>query len=177
MLELLFFVTFFIFISAGSVFAQGQFEKDLISTSAGDLEITLIGHGTLMFSFDGKVIHVDPFSQLADYAQLPKADMILMTHEHFDHLDPEALGQIRTENSIVVLTETCAEQVQGGIVMKNGDVETIGGLKIEAVPAYNIVHKRDNGQAFHPKGQGNGYIITFGESGYISPEIQRTFRR
>lgn len=163
MLKLLFFVMFFMFISAGSVFAQGQFEKDLISTSAGDLEITLIGHGTLMFTFDGNVIHVDPFGKLADYSQLPKADMILMTHEHFDHLDPEALGQIRTENTIVVLTETCAEQVDGGIVMKNGDVETIGGLKIEAIPAYNIVHKRDDGQAFHPKGQGNGYIITFGD--------------
>ena len=60
MLELLFFVMLFIFIFAGSVFAQEQFEKDLISTSAGDLEITFIGHGTLMFTFDGKVIHVDP---------------------------------------------------------------------------------------------------------------------
>jgi L-ascorbate metabolism protein UlaG (beta-lactamase superfamily) len=47
--------------------------------------------------------------------------------------------------------------------MKNGDVKTVGGLKIEAVPAYNIVHMRDQGQPFHPKGVGNGYVITFGD--------------
>ena len=47
--------------------------------------------------------------------------------------------------------------------MKNGDVKTIGGLKIEAVPAYNLVHKRPNGSPYHPKGSGNGYIITFGD--------------
>jgi len=53
--------------------------------------------------------------------------------------------------------------VEGGLVMKNGDTKTVGGLKIEAVPAYNIVHKRETGQPFHPKGVGNGYIITFGD--------------
>ncbi len=47
--------------------------------------------------------------------------------------------------------------------MKNGDVRTVGGLRIEAVPAYNIVHKRPNGQAYHPKGDGNGYVVTFGD--------------
>ncbi|NIO03893.1 MAG: MBL fold metallo-hydrolase, partial [Proteobacteria bacterium] len=116
-----------------------------------------------MFSFGGKVIHVDPFSRVADYAKLPKADVILVTHEHRDHLDLKALNTVRTEKTVLILTETCAKQVQGGIVMKNGDVESIEGLKIEAVPAYNIIHKRDNGQPFHPKGIGNGYIITFGD--------------
>jgi L-ascorbate metabolism protein UlaG (beta-lactamase superfamily) len=62
----------------------------------------------------------------------------------------------------VVLTEACSKQVKNGIIMKNGDVQTVNGLKIEAIPAYNLVHKRDNGQPFHPKGVGNGYIITFG---------------
>ncbi|NIM97003.1 MAG: MBL fold metallo-hydrolase, partial [candidate division Zixibacteria bacterium] len=59
--------------------------------------------------------------------------------------------------------ETCAGQVQGGIVMNNGDVKTLQGLKIEAVPAYNIVHMRSEGTPFHPKGNGNGYVITFGD--------------
>ena len=62
-----------------------------------------------------------------------------------------------------MLTETCAKQVHGGIVMMNGDVRTIEGLKIGAVPAYNIVQKRDTGEPFHPKGVGNGYVITFGD--------------
>jgi L-ascorbate metabolism protein UlaG (beta-lactamase superfamily) len=140
-----------------------NFETDTIKTSAGDLKITFIGHGTLMLTFGEKIIHVDPFSEVADYTNLPKGDMILLTHEHRDHLDLKALNPIRTEKTLVVLTQTCARQVEGGIIMNNGDIKSVGSLKIEAVPAYNIVHKRDSGEPFHPKGTGNGYIITFGD--------------
>jgi len=143
--------------------AQEKFETDVFKTSAGDLKITFLGHGTLVFHFGGKVIHVDPYGEVADYTQLPKADIILLTHEHRDHLDLKALNIIRAEKTLVVLTSTCAKQVEGGMVMKNGDVKSIGGLKIEAVPAYNIVHKRDTGQPYHPNGIGNGYVITFGD--------------
>jgi L-ascorbate metabolism protein UlaG (beta-lactamase superfamily) len=146
-----------------SAHAQKGFETDIIKTSAGYLKITFVGHGTLLFNFGGKVIHVDPYSALADYNIFPKADFILLTHEHRDHLDLKALNTVRTEKTVVMLTETCAKQVQGGIVMMNSDVKTAEGLKIEAVPAYNIVHKRDTGQPFHPKGLGNGYIITLGD--------------
>jgi L-ascorbate metabolism protein UlaG (beta-lactamase superfamily) len=142
---------------------QEQFEKDVIQTSAGDLEITFLGHGTLMLTFDGRNIHVDPFSRVADYSQLPKADVVLITHEHHDHMDLEALASVRTEKTVVVLTETCARQVEGGVVMRNGDVHTVDGVTVEAVPAYNLVHKRENGQPFHPKGVGNGYVMTFGD--------------
>ncbi len=144
--------------------AEKKFEEDVIKTKTGDLKITFIGHGTLMFVYKGKVIHVDPYTRLADYSKLPKAGLILLTHEHRDHLDTKAIGTIRQEQTKVVLTKACAEKVTGGIVMKNGDVRTVGGLKIEAVPAYNIVHKRPSGEAFHPRGRGNGYIVTFGKT-------------
>lgn len=158
-----------------TVNAQKTFESDIFKTSAGDLKITFIGHGTLMFEFNGKVIHVDPWTRLADYTQLPKADLILVTHEHGDHLDGKALKIIRTEKTKLVLTELCAEKVKGGIVMKNGDVKIVEGLKIEAIPAYNIVHKRDNGNPFHPKGDGNGYIITFGDKRvYVAGDTENT---
>ncbi len=163
MIKFLVLISIFVLFSTAALAAEEDFEKDIIETSAGNLKITFLGHGTLMFSFGGKVIHVDPFSRVADYAKLPKADVILVTHEHRDHLDLKALNTVRTEKTVLILTETCAKQVEGGIVMKNGDVKSIEGLKIEAVPAYNIVHKRDNGQLFHPKGVGNGYIITFGD--------------
>ena len=143
--------------------AQEKFETDVIGTSAGDLGITFIGHGTLMFTFGGKVIHADPYGQMTDYAKLPKADLILITHEHRDHFDPKALSLLRTEKTVMILTNTLAKQVEGGIVMNNGDVRSIEGLKIEAVAAYNIVHKRGDGTPFHPKGIGNGYVITFGD--------------
>jgi L-ascorbate metabolism protein UlaG (beta-lactamase superfamily) len=142
---------------------QEQFETDVIQTSAGDLKITFLGHGTLMLTFDEKIFHVDPFSKVADYARLPKADVILITHEHGDHLDPAAMASVRTAKTEVVLTETCAKQVKGGTVMRNGDVHTVHGVRVEAVPAYNLVHKRETGQPFHPQGVGNGYILTFGD--------------
>ena len=161
--KICFFLLLFIMTFSFSAAAMEPFATDIIKTSAGDLKITFIGHGSLMFTFNTKIIHVDPFTKVADYAKLPKADVVLITHEHFDHLDLKALEQIRTEKTKVVLTEACSKQVKNGIIMKNGDVQTVNGLKIEAIPAYNLVHKRDNGQPFHPKGVGNGYIITFGD--------------
>ncbi|MCK4941243.1 MBL fold metallo-hydrolase [candidate division WOR-3 bacterium] len=152
-----------------------DFEKDVIETSAGDLEVTFIGHGTLMFRFDGKTIHIDPWSRLADYSKLPKADLILLTHDHGDHLDPVALQQSRTESTVVLLTEICAEKVDGGVIMNNGDQQTFVGIDIEAVPAYNLEHKRENGEFYHPKGEGNGYVLTFGNTRvYIAGDTENT---
>lgn len=154
---------------------EKKHEQDTIPTSAGDLIITFLGHGSLMLDFNEVNISVDPFSQVADYTQLPKADLILITHEHHDHLDKSALEKIRREDSDLVLTETCARQVEGGIVMRNGNTRVIRGIQIEAVPAYNLVHKRENGQPFHPKGTGNGYILTFGEVRvYIAADTENT---
>lgn len=157
------FVVFTVMIVSFPVLAQKSFETDTIKTSAGDLEMTFIGHGTLMFKFDDKIIHVDPVSREADYTLLPRADLILVTHEHSDHLDPEVLNLLRKDNTKIVLTEKCLAKIEEGIVMKNGDVKTFDGIKVEAVPAYNLVHKRDSGQPFHPKGEDNGYVITFGD--------------
>jgi len=142
---------------------QEQFETDVIQTSAGDLEITFLGHGTLLLTYNGRHIHIDPFSRVADYSKLPKADVILITHEHHDHLDLKALASVRIEETVVILTEACANQIEGGIVMRDGDVHTVSGVTIEAVPAYNLVHKRENRQPFHPKGVGNGYVMAFGD--------------
>ncbi|MFQ5484922.1 MAG: MBL fold metallo-hydrolase, partial [Desulfobacterales bacterium] len=143
-----------------TAFAQGKAVTDTVRTSGGTLKITFIGHGTLMFAFEGMVIHVDPWSRLADYTKLPKADMILITHHHRDHLDQVAVERLLTKKTALVLTETCSKKIKGGVVMKNGDLKTVKGLKIEAVPAYNLVHMRGEGIPYHPKGQGNGYIIT-----------------
>ncbi|UCH35120.1 MAG: MBL fold metallo-hydrolase, partial [Armatimonadota bacterium] len=141
-----------------------MFETDAVKASAGELRITFVGHGTLMFTFGDTIIHVDPVSREADYGKMPKGDLILITHEHGDHLDPAAIAAVRQEGTTVVLTEKCAATVSGGTVMRNGDVRTVGDLRIEAVPAYNMVHKRPSGEPFHPRGDGNGYVITFGDT-------------
>jgi len=153
---------------------EPKFEQDIIKTNAGDLRITFIGHGTLMFTFGGKTIHVDPVSREADYTEMPKADIILLTHEHGDHLDTKAIDILRKDGTQLVLTKACAERV-AGLVMANGDVQTVQGMKIEAVPAYNIVHMRSAGNPFHPKGRGNGYIITFGDKRlYVAGDTENT---
>ncbi len=138
--------------------AQGnKFQKDIIKTSLGNLEITFIGHGTLMFSCDNKIIHVDPWTRFTDYKEMPRADIILITHEHMDHFDKKAIAALRKDSTEIVLNEACSKQLDGGIIMKNGDMKKIAGFEIEAVPAYNIE------KPFHPRGNGNGYIITFGD--------------
>ena len=148
---------------AAALSAEGGFETDTVETSKGDLRVTFVGHGTLMFEFDRLLIHVDPVGRYADYSKLPKADVILVTHEHGDHLDKASIDKITKPDTVLVLTEACAKRIGSGTVMKNGDVKTVKGLKIEAVPAYNVVHMRQPGQPFHPKGAGNGYVISFGD--------------
>ena len=140
------------------------FESDVLKTAKGDIKLTFIGHGTLMLEFDGKVVHIDPVSDYADYARQPKADLILITHEHGDHLDPRAVAQIATDKTAIILTEACRARLGKGSVMKNGDKTTAAGFAIEAVPAYNIKHTRPDGAPFHPKGAGNGYVIACGET-------------
>ena len=144
---------------------QKMFEEDVIQTPTSDLKITFLGHASLALAYRGKVLYVDPVGNPAgtpvDYTKMPKADIILITHEHFDHLDPKAVATLRKEQTAVVLTRTCADKVSGGTVLKNGDAATIQGVKIEAVPAYNLVHKRPDGQPFHPKDSGNGYVLNF----------------
>lgn len=138
-----------------------MYATDLIKSSGEDLKITFLGHGTLMFTFGSTVIHVDPVSDMADYTSLPKADIILVTHEHFDHFEPKTIEMLRKDGTAVIGNEPCAQQINDCIIMKNGDVKTVQGLKIEAVPAYNLVHMRSPGNPFHPQGVGNGYVITF----------------
>ncbi len=155
--------------------AQSQFQKDVLPTAAGDLTITFVGHGTLMFTFGGKVIHVDPVGREADYTALPDADLILVTHEHGDHLDPAAVAELAKEGTAIVVSSSCADRLEGARTMKNGEAGTFAGLPVEAVPAYNIVHMRSEGAPYHPKGSGNGYVITFGDLRvYVAGDTENT---
>ncbi|MFH1214921.1 MAG: MBL fold metallo-hydrolase [Pseudomonadota bacterium] len=162
MRKIFFMILGFVLCCSLSIAAPIGFEEDIIPTSAGELKISFIGHGSLIFTIAGTVIHIDPWNNLADYALLPKADIVLITHEHRDHLDSKSIEAVRKKETTIIMTEKCLQQFGSGKVMKNGDEMTIHGIGIEAVPAYNIVHKRDTGQLFHPRGEGNGYILTIG---------------
>ncbi len=159
----------------GAAALSAKSPDDVIPTSQGDLRIAFLGHASLMLSWGGKVLHVDPVSAEADYSRLPKADLVLITHDHYDHLDPKALSAIRTPGTVFVASKVCAGKVAGAVILGNGESTTALGLKIEAVAAYNIVNKRPGDGPFHPKGDGNGYIITFGDKRvYIAGDTENT---
>jgi L-ascorbate metabolism protein UlaG (beta-lactamase superfamily) len=159
----------------GTAALVAKHEQDTIPTSEGDLVFTFLGHASLIMTFADKVIHVDPYGEVADYTDLPKADLVLVTHDHYDHLDPKALQAILKPGTKVVAAKSCAGKIKDAVIMANGETQTFLGLKIEAVPAYNIVHKRPDGAPFHPRGAGNGYIVTFGDTRvYIAGDTENT---
>jgi len=172
MTRLLFMLTLAIF---GAAALAAKSPDDTISTSQGDLRISFIGHGSLMMTWAGQVIHIDPVSGEADYGRLPKADLVLITHDHYDHLDPKALAAIRKAGTTIIASKSCAGKVPGAVILGNGESTTALGLKIEAVPAYNIVHKMPGDGPYHPKGNGNGYSVTFGDKRvYIGGDTENT---
>ncbi len=138
---------------AGLALAQG-FEKDVIPTSTGELSSPSWDMGRSSSATAGKTIHVDPVGKLADYATLPKADLVLITHSHGDHLDPAAIAAIRKPETQVVVAPDCEGKVEGALVMQNGERKTLAGINVAAVPAYNLVHTRPDGTPYHPKGRG-----------------------
>jgi len=168
-------VLFMMILAAVATPGNAQYESDVIRTSEGDLEMFFIGHGTLMFRFNDLVIHVDPVGREADYAVLPDADLILVTHDHGDHLDPEAVAQISKEGTAIVVAPACEGRLEGARMMQNGESATVAGFPVEAVPAYNVVHIRSEGMPYHPKGAGNGYVITFGDLRvYVAGDTENT---
>lgn len=136
--------------------------EDVVPTETGDLILTFVGHGTLMLRHAGKVIHVDPVGSEADYRMMPDADLILVTHDHGDHLDPDAIAEIRKEGTEILVAPSCTGRIDGAKVLSNGESAMAAGIEVDAVPAYNLVHERSPGVPYHPRGAGNGYILTFG---------------
>ncbi len=163
------------FLMAAASFGAADFERDTLPTAQGELVITFIGHGTLMLEWGGKTIHVDPVGNLADYSEFPKADLILVTHEHGDHLDLKTVRLLGKEGTRFIGNAAAAEKISGGTGMKNGQALEVQGIKVAAVPAYNIVHLRGPGNPYHPKGRGNGYILTLADKRvYIAGDTENT---
>jgi L-ascorbate metabolism protein UlaG (beta-lactamase superfamily) len=146
-----------------SVFSQDMPASDRINTSSGVVEITFIGHGSLMFSLKNFFIYIDPVRSSGAYDNFPKADLILVTHEHGDHLDPDLINALRKDATVLLASERAAASVSWAQVMKAGDINVVNGITVEAVPAYNIKNVRSPGQPYHPKGSGNGYVLTIGD--------------
>lgn len=169
-------ITILIYLTmTASAFSQDSYAADKIKTSAGDVEMYFIGHASLMFKIDDFCIHIDPVSSSGSYSKLPKADLILVTHEHYDHLDPKLIAALRKPETVMLCNQKAASEVKWAQPMKAGDTRNVGKIAIEAVPAYNIVNMRAPGQPFHPKGTGIGFILTIGDKRfYIAGDTENT---
>lgn len=158
-----------------SAFFQERPAFDVIKTSDGDVVMHFIGHGSLMFKLNDFCIHIDPVSSEGNYDVLPKADLILVTHEHYDHLDTKLIEKLRKEQTIMLCNENSAPEVKWAAPMHPGDKQKVENIFVEAVPAYNIVNMRAPGQPFHPKGVGLGFILTIGDKRfYIAGDTENT---
>jgi len=154
-------VPLFVFLASAAL-AQPSRPVDEFATSAGAVRITVINHATMMVEGGGQVIHVDPVGAQR-YASLPQADVILVAHTHPDHLDAAAVEKLKKAGTVILGPEAVAKALPGTTVIRNGENRQIGRWRIEAVPAYNLVRGPAPGSFFHPKGEGNGYVLTFGD--------------
>ena len=137
--------------------------ETFFTRSGHPVAVSLIKHGTLALKYMGNTVHVDPvgaYGKRTDYAaEFPKADVILVTHEHADHFDREAIDALMDKGRTLLVTNSRCEGMLGfGTAMANGDaMDILGDVRLEAVPAYNYTDGRTK---FHPKGRDNGFILT-----------------
>jgi len=155
---------------AGFCLAQAP-KSEEFATSAGPVQLTPFMHASFMLQAGGKTIHFDPAQ--GDFDSLPKADLIIITHTHGDHLVPTNIEKLKKPETVILVPQAALEQVPGAKVMGNGDTEEWEGWTIEAVPAYNLKNGPAPGQFFHPKGDGNGYVLTYGGTRfYVSGDTE-----
>jgi L-ascorbate metabolism protein UlaG (beta-lactamase superfamily) len=133
---------------------------EVFTTAAGRLEITPIQHASLLVQAGGKVLYVDPAQ--GSYDGLPKADYILITHIHGDHMAPAIIAKLRSANAVILAPKAVAEEVTGATVLSNGESKTVGPFRVEAIAAYNLTRGPAAGQLYHDKGRGNGYVVIYG---------------
>lgn len=147
---------------AGMRVTTDTYEVDVFKTKSGKtVKFHALVHASIRIEYDGKEIEIDPVRKLGnktiDYTAMPKADYIFVTHEHGDHFDKEAISLLSNEKTQLVMNKRCADMYGPCLVLQNGQSATLGDVKVEAVPAYNITEGRTQ---FHPKGRDNGYILT-----------------
>ena len=141
-----------------------------------------IHHATFLMQWNGKTVYVDPVGGGKPFADLPKPDLVLVTHIHFDHFDPATLDSRHARRGAAVdhrlprrsprrSPRRCGSKITVKI-LANGEKTEAAGIAIEAVPAYNTTPGKEK---FHPKGRDNGYVLTMGgKRVYIAGDTEDT---
>lgn len=156
--------------------ARPEYPTDELMINGKKLRISFFAHASVAIEYEGRYIYVDPVVAHADYASLPKADVILVTHSHYDHFDMEAIETIYTSETHILLDKTSAEGFQGNCftMLPGATAEPFRDIKVEAVAAYNT---SEHQLQFHPKEREDcGYIITIDDAVriYISGDTEPT---
>jgi L-ascorbate metabolism protein UlaG (beta-lactamase superfamily) len=145
--------------------------SDTFETSAGPVKITPIQHASLMIEAGGKVIQVDPVGDF--YDGLPKADLILLTDIHGDHMAPPVIAKVKKDDTVIIAPKAVQQTVTLAEAWNNGETKKWSGWTIEAIPMYNLTRGPSAGKLFHDKGRGNGYVLTYGgKRFYISGDTE-----
>lgn len=151
-----------------------EFEKDIIKSkkrNGQDIHITFIKHGSLMFEYAGQVLYVDPVSEYCNFDTMPKADYILVTHDHYDHFDSKAIQTLKKPTTKIVANQLVVDVLNEGVGLENNqEVSLSQTVHVLAFPAYNTTKGRDK---FHPKKINNGYVITIdGTKIYVAGDTE-----
>jgi L-ascorbate metabolism protein UlaG (beta-lactamase superfamily) len=141
--------------------STNDFTGDHLATDNGDVVMHPVGHASIVMRWNGKMIYVDPTNGAAAYQSFPRADLILVSHDHTDHFSSATLDAVRSSSAVLIVPQEVynmlsAAQKAIAIVLTNGAVTNVMGMTIEAIPAYNFV------TTYHPQGVGNGYVLTLG---------------
>jgi L-ascorbate metabolism protein UlaG (beta-lactamase superfamily) len=157
-----------------ALFIGPAWPADRVPARGGDIVITPITHASVQLEHGGKVIQVDPWSS-GDYSNARAADLILITGAENDHFDLKAIDKIRKPGTVILIPAAASEKLPEGLVIANGETKTASGIRVDAIASYDLIP----GDPFHPKGRGNGYIVTLGDKRvYLSgvtecvPEVQ-----
>jgi L-ascorbate metabolism protein UlaG (beta-lactamase superfamily) len=149
------------YLLAVSSLAHAAAAPQTFPTSAGSVKITPLYHASTLIEAGGKVIYLDP-SEPAKFDGLPKADLILITDIHPDHMNPASIAQLSKPGTEILAAPAVVKTVTTAKPIANGETRTRGDWSIEAVPAYNLTRGPAPGKLFHDKGRGNGYVLTYG---------------
>jgi L-ascorbate metabolism protein UlaG (beta-lactamase superfamily) len=157
--------------------AQTNLTGDAIATAEGDITIHPVSHASLLLGWKDQVIYVDPVGGASAYAGLPAASAILITHGHSDHFDVPTLEAIAGATAPLLVSPEVFGKLPEELKARatsigNGASGELAGIPIAAIPAYNTSPERTQ---YHPKGVGNGYILSLGDKKlYIAGDTEDT---
>lgn len=150
-------------------------DADQIETTKGPLSIQPVQHASIVFTWNGKTIYVDPNGSAKLFDGLASPDIIFITDIHGDHYNTKTLEELKAPNAVLVVPKAVADLLPenlkaNAMIMSNDETQTKMGMTITALPMYNLPETADSR---HPKGRGNGYVIDFGgKRVYISGDTE-----